>query len=368
MTAPKIQLPHLGGRATKYGYSNARVKGMKGLLLKGSEMDELLKVKTMDAVVELLQRTHYKDDLAQLSLLYKGSTLVELAAGRHFGRLARKILKLSPKSDRKIVQALLKRWDIQNLKTVIGAKRSGKKFEEIKPYLVAVGSLSESDLERISKAEDRMVFDEIRATGFGKEMLSESTNMFTAGTWEVMRGAVKSMDNLLQMQALLDEYAYVYIDRNLISGSKDVQGIKRLFKKEIDAKNIAIIERVKARGIDKAKIKKYMIKGGTLNDATMNALIDAKDFNAVISIAKSKLSGLDIGADNVKNIVDLEISLEKAIAREKLRAFYRSVLSIGILLGFLLLKEEELHNLRKIAKGKEFNIPEDKLKEMLVMV
>jgi V/A-type H+-transporting ATPase subunit C len=353
----------------KYGYSNARVKGMKGLLLKGSELDELLKVKNADAVIELLERTHYKEDLVKLSLLYKGSTLVELAAGRNFASVAMKIIRMCPKSDKKILEALLKRWDVLNLKVVIGARRLGKNFDDIRPYIVPVGSLSEAELERIMKCDDRAFLEEIRRTEFGKEMLSESMGLFNVEMLEVFRGATKNMDNLLQMQTFLDVYVYSYVDKHLVGSSKDIRNIKLLFRKEIDAKNIAIVERIKARGgADKSKLKDYIIKGGTINDSTLAALFDAKDFDAVLGVAKSRLSGL-VGAEgNIKSLADLEIALEKAIAKEKVHVFYRSVLSIGTLMGFLLLKEEELNNLRKIAKGKEFNMPEEKLKETLVII
>jgi len=368
MELPKISLPYLGGRAMKYGYSNARVKGMKGLLLKQADMDELVRVKSIDAVVELLERTHYKEELTQLSLMYRGSTLVELAAAKHFAKVARKILKTCPKDDKKILDSLLKRWDVLNLKTVIGAKRLGKKFDEIKPYLVPVGSFTERDLQKIFEAEERAVFEEIRRTDFGKEMLAESTALFTAGSWDIFRNAVKNMDSLLQLQALLDAYAYRYVDKHLSSNSKDIQNIRILFKKEIDAKNIAIIERLKVRGMAKEKIKEYLIKGSSFKEVTINSFIESKDFSSALGIAKRRFAGLEIEEGKIKDISGFEIALEKAIALEKVHAFYRSVLSIGSLLGFLLLKEEELNNLRKISKGKEFNLSDEKVRETLVVV
>lgn len=364
-----IPLPPLGGRAMKYGYSNARVKGMKGLLLKDSELSELLKVRNVDAVVELLERTHYKEDLVKLSILYKGSALVELAAGRNFAAVAKRIIRMCPEPDRKILHALLKRWDVLNLKLVIGARRLGKTFDGIRPYLVPVGSLTEAELERILKCDERSLMEEIRRTEFGKEMLSESTGIFNVEMMEIVRGAMKNTDNLLQLQTFLDAYAYSYVDKHMAGTSKDIRNIKMLFRKEIDAKNIAIVERLKARGIaDKAKLKNYIIRGGTINDSSLAALFDAKDFDAVVDAAKSKLSGLVSADGGIKTLADLEIALEKAIALEKLHVFYRSVLSIGTLMGFLLLKEEELNNLRKIAKGKEFSMPEEKLRDTLVVV
>jgi V/A-type H+-transporting ATPase subunit C len=363
------RLPYLGGRALKYGYSNARVKGMKGLLLKKSELDELLKVKNIDAVVELLQRTHYREELAKLSLLHRGSTLVELAAGSQFAKVAKKVLTMAPSDDRKVVEALLKRWDVLNLKTVVGARRAGKKWEEVRSFLVPVGSLSVSQMEMIFQADDRTLLEQIRRTDFGKDMLAESSSLLTADAMAIFRGGFSSMDGFLQLQVVLDAYAYAYVEKHLASDTKDAKSIKALFRKEIDAKNVAIVERLKARGTQKEKIKSYVIRGGTLNDAAINALIEAKDFAAVLGIASKKLTGLEgEKADRIKDLPALEIALEKALTLEKVRTFYRSILSIGTLLGFLLLKEEELHNLRKIAKGKEFNLPEEKLRETLVIV
>jgi vacuolar-type H+-ATPase subunit C/Vma6 len=43
-------------------------------------------------------------------------------------------------------------------------------------------------------------------------------------------------------------------------------------------------------------------------------------------------------------------------------------LSVGVILGFLLLKEEEIKNLSKIAMAKEFGFSESETKHMLVVV
>jgi V/A-type H+-transporting ATPase subunit C len=72
--------------------------------------------------------------------------------------------------------------------------------------------------------------------------------------------------------------------------------------------------------------------------------------------------------DSDPKLTDLEIALEKSIAAQRLLAFHRSTLSVGVIIGFLLLKEEEMSNLRKIAKSKEFHVPEAEVRKMLVVV
>ena len=119
-------------------------------------------------------------------------------------------------------------------------------------------------------------------------------------------------------------------------------------------------------GVPKEKIKNHLLLGGTLSQSHVNQYLEVKDFSSALPLLKNTFKFISI--DHITSLVDLEIELEKALAREKVAAFHRSILSIGVILGFLLLKEEEIHNVRKIAKGKEFAIPFDEIKKTLVTV
>jgi len=55
-----ITLPRIESKALKYGYSSARVKAMKGLLIKQTTLEEMIKVGSVEGMVEILQRTGYK--------------------------------------------------------------------------------------------------------------------------------------------------------------------------------------------------------------------------------------------------------------------------------------------------------------------
>ena len=359
-------IPNIESRSLKYGFANARAKAMKGLLLKLAFLDEMIKVSTIDAMVELLQRTDYRDDLVAASIDHSGAELIELAAGNNLMRMAAKLKKVTPKSDLGAVRALLRKWDLLNLKTIVNAKSMDKSYEEIKPYIFPVGDLSAQDFERIAKAEKDQIFNEIRKTSLGAEMLSASTALFSRQMWDTFRSALKNLNTYRQMETILDAYTYLFMDKALSKvAGRDVADIRKLLRKEIDAKNILIIERLKMHNIPKDRIGNYLIKGGTLNKSFLRSLMDAKDFGAAIALAKSKFSKLEF-REASPTISDLEIAMEKALAAEKTLVFHRSVLSIGVVLGILLLKEEELNNLRKIAKGKEFGMSEKDIRDTLV--
>ena len=362
MGAPKIE-----SKALKYGYANARIKVMKALLIDQALLDELIRVRTVDGVAELLQRTDYKTDFTGEGG-YTGSQIVEIASARNFSRTVGKILRLAPKDDLPAVKSLLRKWDILNMKTIIHAKMAGLTYRDIKPYLINTGGLPESEAEQIMKAEGDEFFNELKRTELGKEMLSVSTAAFSKNMRRIFNNALKNMNMFVQVESIIDAYAYLFMDKGLAQvGGKEIESIRKILKKEIDEKNVLIIERLKKHDFGKEEIRKYLIKGGTLRTAFIDKLMEAQDRQLTVSLIKSRFRRLEL-KEGETSLIDLEMALEKAVAAEKVAAFHRSIMSIGVVLGFILLKEEEMNNLRKIAKAKEFNVPEAEVREMLVLV
>jgi len=351
-------------RSLKYGYSNARVKAMKGLLLKPAFLDDLVRCGSSEAMIELLQRTIYKGHFAEESARYSGSELIELAASSSFAETVDKLLRITPESDKKVLQALLLKYGILNLKTIMHAKKLGKEYGEVKPHLFPAGGLTEDDIRRIMKSDDRGLYREIKRTELGRHVLAPSTARFSKRMYSNFSKAMHSVDAFMKMESVIDAYVYLLMDSAFAeSEGRDVAEIRQIMKREIDAKNIMIIERLKKHG--RKKIHEHLIHGGTLSEVLINRIIESKDLAQTINLVKAKFRKLELAGEDLS---DLEIAFEKAIAAQKTLAFHRGMLSVGVIIGLLLLKEEEVNNLRKIAKAKEFGIPEKEVREMLVVV
>lgn len=340
-----------------YGYSTGRVKAMKSLLLRASHLDEMVRVHNVEAVVELLQKTDYKPDLAAASLGQQGSRIIEMGVSRNFSKVVKKLMRATPENDRKALRALLIRWELNNLKILLNARRLGKDYEEIRPYLFEVGGMDEEDFAHIIKADEAGLTRELRKTELGAKMLN------------LMPGGSHKQDAIAKLEAAIDSEIYAIMDRALAgTGNQDVAPIRRLLKKEADARNIMIIERLKLHGTPRDKIEASLIRGGTLDKQTIGRLLEAKELSALPALLKQRFPNLEIKGEGRKALAELEISLEKSLAAQKLKAFHASVLSVGVIMGFLMLKEEEANNLRKIAKGKEFNMPEAEVRDMLIVI
>ena len=353
-----------------YGYSNARARGLKGAMLKKDFFDELLNVRTIDGMVELLQRTYYKNDLIEASIRYKGSRLIESGCARYYVKVAEKIRKMTPKDDVQVINSFLLKWDLLNLKTILQYKKRAFPFQEIKHRLVPAGSLDFYALSKIYEADEKELVSEIRRTKFGNDLFSQSMQGFTPGLWKNLKSGIRNLDNISQAQTMLDASSFLLIKAAFdphIKSSPDAKSIFKIINKEIDMKNILIVERMKTHGVkEQEKITSRLMKGGRLNQDLLSSLISATDLKTSTNVLGNFIHHLK--TSEVDSLVGLEIALEKAITQEKIKIFMKSVFSVGTLIGFLMLMEEEIGNIRKIAKGKEYGISNDKIRNTLVMV
>ncbi|HLC68492.1 MAG TPA: V-type ATPase subunit [Candidatus Bilamarchaeaceae archaeon] len=350
-------------RALKYGYANARAKAVKGVLLSPSVLDELIKVKTLNTMVELLQRTPYRQELVDLSLHYQGAQLIDIAAGRRFVRLATKLMKATPPNDRVVVEALLQRWDLLMLRTLFRAKLTGKSKKELESYVLAIAPEYRKLLRTLIDTEDP--FGTFRKSSLGQQIMGQAISNMSRQMRERYRAAADRRDIAAQMDLVLDAYAYAHIHTALAGGSGDVQRIRRILQKEMDVQNIMVIERGKKKGADRKKIEAHILPGGRLPERILQRIMAAKSREELLRFIKPYWGTVETEDDT---FVGLEIALEKALAREKVKAFHRSVLSLGTVAGALLILEEETRNLHKIAKAKEFGLDESEVKKTLVMV
>ena len=343
-------------RSLKYGYSNARVKAMKHLLLRKQDLDLLAEAKDSRAVYALLEKTTYRQDLVNASL--KGKTLpdqIELACTKNFSRMLSKIARISPKDAREKIIALFERYEIENIKVMLASKEVGKGKEEIAPFIMETGIMPKAAINRMLDAKNV------------KEAVSA-----LEGTpyWAIVEKAMRKDGSLLSAISALDEYYYSKMKKTAKDFSSEEREIFNMLNAMADAKNISAVLRSKKEGIDAARIVKEtssigkitrekIIQAANAKNAEDSAKVFEKDFGLADAIAEYKKTG---------SLIPIEIELEKGYAKKALGVLRRSILSIGAIAGFLLLKEEEIRNIRKILAAKEFGLPNERLRQMLVVV
>ncbi len=355
----------LQNRDITYGYACTRVKARKALILKTAFFEDLLNQRTIDGITAMLERTYYKDLLNRLSARYSGSELLEMAAEVHYKEVVNKVRSFSPKDAQPVITMLMRKWDIMNLRTIISAKVSGKNWEGIKPYMVPAGGLSVEQLKKLGECEPEKLYSKLKSTSVGRELIAQSSKQVQGtGLEQMFAKALKDAQVLTQLKIIFDASYYNYLQEGIVSSDKDAELIRSLVAKEIDLRNIITSLRLKRNGAtDVSRVEPHLIRGGRVSRKLVESLLKSKNNEEASALIRPvfRLQG-----GNFSSLSELEAELERSLAREKVKIFYRSPISLSTIIGFLMIKEEEMNNLRKIARGKDYHLTPEEIRPMLV--
>ncbi len=120
-----------------------------------------------------------------------------------------------------------------------------------------------------------------------------------------------------------------------------------------------------------------MVEGGNFAHKQLEKMAGAKSVEEVAKIAssffisetgKGEFASAQQKFNEDGQLSHFEVVFENSLARKSLHTLRKSMMSIGAIAGFLLLKEEEMGNIRKIVRGKGLHLPMEKIAEMLVLV
>jgi len=368
----------LAPRHLVYGYSNARVRAMRPHLLAKRQAEDILKVKTNAAVAEYLSRTIYKGDFAGMGAKITDEERVELAVSRNFARTAQKLLRITPAQSKGALAAFLSRYDAHNVKAILLSRKLNRPHDAAKNLLMAAGSMYQKEIDAIlaAKSADEQ-YDAIRSTAFGAGFLRSKS--LKAPALSNIRQALYSptQEQLEALLSAIDSHYYGLAAGGILPGEKDADAILRLIASEADAKNIITAMRLKKSGADKHATMKNMVKGGGISKSQLGAIAGAKGISEIATLAaafftsatgRGEFAAAEKRFKEDGSLSHFEVAFEHSIARRSLHALRRSIMSIGAIVGFLLLKEEEMNNIRKIVRGKELGLPMERIAEMLVLV
>lgn len=348
----------LAFRANVYGYSNARIRALKSSLLDRKFFDELIKVSNSKELLNVLQRTAYKEDLSQASLDTSNEIdLIEFSLVKNLHRNIKLISKISPKQALPVLNTIFERYDLLNLKTILLSNHLNKENKEIKKLLIEPINLSQAKLNELIE----------------KDSVQKTVNVLKSTEYFfVLYPKLKKYSESNEIQPLLqalDVYYFQKLSSNISLGfSRDERIIYSLIKSEIDAKNIMNILRLKTNEVDKQKIKELLIPNGNIKLEFLQKLVAEKEIQKIVIMLKSYYDLSDALEEFQKDssLIHFELALENLRVKKALSALRRSVLSIGTIYGFLYLKEQEILNIKKVLRAKEFNLSKEETEKMLV--
>ena len=337
-----------------YLHPNARVRARKGRLFDEKQISEIVETNDIEEVENYLKGVpEYADVLEEYPL----DKALDVERANTYDLVAR----LAPKDIKAPFAVMSKKADIDNIKSLLTAKEVGYDAEETKELLIPCGSLY-SDLESLADAET--VTDVI--TGLD--------NTEYAGVLEDALPQYENTKMILSLESALDKYYLGKLLRSTdVPSDENKQILYSYIGTQVDVANLKLIIRAKEDGLDYDAIAPYILdEGYQLREWKLKDLMESPDVTNVISgLEGTKYAESLTDVMTVYNETGSVAVFEKALnayASDYAKSLAtKKPLGIGPIIGYLIQKENEIKNLKIIARAKrEADFPNDKIMEMLL--
>lgn len=345
------------GKKGNYAYIVARVKSKKAALLKDDAYSKMLMM-SLPEISRFISESGYQKEITELTGKYSGVDLIEHATYINMARLFRSVLDSSEGDLKDMIASDLERWDIWNLKVILRGRSYGVNAEEIKEDLVPAGVL---DLEHLEKL---MGFET------DEDILAAYQKMTEVTIPSEVLSKYKEDRNIAVIEDCLDK---IYYEKLLLSIDPSSRA-KRLFqdfiRNEIDITNLETILKLKKENVPGDVILTYVVPGGKLIDKKLAAqLANAESVSAMAGDLSQLEFYEDIkdALDDAKPLREIVAALNRYHVSQANTFSHLYPLSVIPVIDFMIHKENEVNNIRIIARGLESGLDKEVIKGLLVV-
>ena len=324
-----------------YPYLNpsARVRARKGRLFDEKQISEIVETNNVEEVENYLKGV---PDYADVLDEYPLDKALDVERANTYDFIAR----LAPKEVKDPFVIMSKKADIDNIKSLLTAKEVGLNGDETRELLIPCGSLY-AQLESLADSEN--VSDIVTSL--------DGTEYATA--LEDALPQYESTNMILPLESALDKY---YLGKLLHSSDVPADENRQIMYAyvgtQVDVANLKLIIRAKQDGLDYDAIAPYILEEGyQLREWKLKDLMESPDVTNVVSgLEGTKYAEALTDAMPVYNETGSVAVFEKALdvyASNYAKSLSsKKPLGVGPIIGYLSQKENEIKNLKIIARAK----------------
>ena len=337
-----------------YTYPNARVRARTGRLFTDKEFSEIVEAENIQEIKNYLRGV---PDYAKYIDLYPLEKALDTQLAESYDLVAR----ITPDNSKEVFNFLLKKWDIQNIKSIIIAKQAGLNLDDTLNLIVPFGALTDKIDSLIEAETITEVINGLEGTEYPK-ILEDAMSMYS------------ETGLLLPLESALDKYLLENLLRSSATPEDDNTSLLHNYVGTmVDVANIKIILRAKVYNLKYDEIEYYMISDGyQIREWKLKELMEAEDVASVISSLEGTsyapvLSDAMTEYTETRSMASFEKALDSHVFKTAKTISLKNQFGIGPMIGFLNKKEREIRNLKIIARGKrEEGFTSSMIKEMLI--
>jgi len=340
----------------KYVDLSTKIRGMKGKMLTQEDFSLMMDKKSVkDVALYLKDSTYYKEALEDMNAdeIHRGR--LEVLLYRAVVKDALKIAKHLTGKEKKIYRYVYRKLEIEDIKKMLRTLSMNQPLSSLDRSTMFVSRYSKIDFNDSLEAKDiPALIETFKDTNFYvilKPLLTSTGDL-----------------DLFTAEMSLDMYYYNRTAKQMkkIAAEGDREILEDMFGREADFKNLYWIYRaMKHYGIPKEMIRRYIIPFHyKVKENTLNELLEAKNVDALIGMINKTYYGkyIDFSLETV------EIQYLNHMHKIQEKSMRMEPFSIAPIIGYMFLKEMEVHNITNIVEGIRYSIQPDAIRQYLVSV
>lgn len=335
----------------KYPYTYARVAAMRSKLINKQQYHKLMKMELNSLIKFLEEETTYKEQIDKLAINYSGVDLIEHSLNENLVKTTEKLRRISPLELEPIINSYVLIYDIENIKTILRAKKGKFSREYAESLLIPAGILSKEHLLELLKKES--LSDIAKSVKFKGHNFEAELKIKT--------------DNLAEIENQIDRWYLQELNKVAILLPKEGELISRFVKDQITIANIKTMLRLKKEDADKSLFAKFMFPAGNIPRSNLIKMATQHSINEMIEQLKRTTYGSAFAEGNIGNIIDYELALDKLhVNRNQLRV-HQNPLTVLSIISFMFAKYIEVKNLKTLVKAKQLGIRQEIIESKLLV-
>jgi V/A-type H+-transporting ATPase subunit C len=336
---------------------------MRSHLLTKDFFTRLIEAENFEMLHSVMDQTVYRREMNEAILMTPDRPDYDQALSINLVATLRKILDATGGEPHKLVNLLLTRYDVLNVKTILRGKKGNATPGEIISTLMPVGNLRMDVLEQLARER------EIRQV---VELMAALRVKYARPLMGAMGDYFEHDQDLAVLELALDRFHFGDAMSELKGKDKNVDMVRQMFKAEIDMRNISTLVRIRGIRLDDEDVMDMRLPGGSLSAGQFLDLDRLGDIVRIVSEypdpSYRKLLEKALAEYQEIDVVAFDRELERALIKQGVAMSNVDVLSIGVIVGFMWAKHNEIINLRIVLRGKMMEQPQAAITKDLFFV
>jgi len=341
-------------------YTESKIRGKKSYFLERQQIQSLSEFRTQSEIVAFLADSPYGPELSKLPESANPAE-IEQTVRESVARTIENLEQSSKGSVHDFISEYRKRIDARDLANLFIYKLQGRPWEDYVQTRHPFATTRERDLRRLYNVDNPRTLTEIMSEDgvLGERLEDVSFDRLTTDKIALIRDIIVGWG---------DERFYNFVSKKL--SGRDRAKCLPIIGSTLDLGNVAVILRGKILGL--ANIREHLVPAGwKLDEKSLKLLLTSEDVQQALDRVgqdryyRNVLPGARQKYDETKSLAFLEILTREHLLRLAREIFLGVPYTIGVLLAFLVVKENEGQNVAAIISGVDAKLPSERIRPLL---